>query len=127
MIPLGTAHLEMDDGMKHYTWRKVTTTVHNIIVGKLWVDQSGDTDIVNHKEGIKCHLKYTPYSYFSRDSQRTVKGVVMNSNNEVKWVVQGTWDSKIEIAPVISTSGAPDNQVYKTGPHILAWKRRMPS
>ncbi|XP_076644474.1 oxysterol binding protein isoform X2 [Halictus rubicundus] len=127
VIPLGTAHLEMEGGMQHYTWRKVTTTVHNIIVGKLWVDQSGDTDIINHKEGITCHLKYTPYSYFSRDSQRKVKGVVMNSSNEVKWVVQGTWDSKIEIAPVISTSGTPDNPVYKTGPYILAWKRRMPT
>ncbi|GAB1861944.1 Oxysterol-binding protein 1 [Camponotus japonicus] len=127
VIPLGTAHLEFDIGQQHYTWRKVTTTVHNIIVGKLWVDQSGDMDIVNHKEGIKCHLKYIPYSYFSRDSQRKVKGVVMNSNKEVKWVVQGTWDAKIEIAPVISTSGTPDNPVYKTGPYILAWKRRMPT
>ncbi|XP_014473466.1 PREDICTED: oxysterol-binding protein 1 isoform X2 [Dinoponera quadriceps] len=126
VIPLGTAHLEFDSGLQHYTWRKVTTTVHNIIVGKLWVDQSGDMDIVNHKEGIKCHLKYIPYSYFSRDSQRKVKGVVMNSNKEVKWVVQGTWDAKIEIAPVISTSGTSDNPVYKTGPYILAWKRRMP-
>ncbi|XP_011703212.1 PREDICTED: oxysterol-binding protein 1 isoform X3 [Wasmannia auropunctata] len=127
VIPLGTAHLEFNSGQQHYTWRKVTTTVHNIIVGRLWVDQSGDMDIVNHKEGIKCHLKYIPYSYFSRDSQRKVKGVVMNSNKEVKWVVQGTWDSKIEIAPVISTSGTPDNPVYKTGPYILAWKRRMPT
>ncbi|EGI64088.1 Oxysterol-binding protein 2 [Acromyrmex echinatior] len=127
VIPLGTAHLEFNIGQHHYTWRKVTTTVHNIIVGRLWVDQSGDMDIVNHKEGIKCHLKYIPYSYFSRDSQRKVKGIVMNSNKEVKWVVQGTWDSKIEIAPVISTSGTPDNPVYKTGPYILAWKRRMPT
>ncbi|XP_012279948.1 oxysterol-binding protein 1 isoform X2 [Orussus abietinus] len=126
VIPLGTAHLEFTTGNNHYTWRKVTTTVHNIIVGKLWVDQSGDMDIINHKQGIKCHLKYIPYSYFSRDSQRKVRGVVMNSNNEVKWVVQGTWDSKMEIAPVISTSGTPDNPVYKTGPYILAWKRRMP-
>ncbi|XP_020283344.1 oxysterol-binding protein 1 isoform X3 [Pseudomyrmex gracilis] len=125
VIPLGTAHLEFDSGQQHYTWRKVTTTVHNIIVGKLWVDQTGDMDIVNHKEGIKCHLKYIPYSYFSRDVQRKVKGVVMNSNKEVKWVVQGTWDAKIEIAPVISTSGTADNPVYKTGPYILAWKRRM--
>jgi len=57
----------------HYTWRKVTTTVHNIIVGKLWVDQHGDMDIVNHKEGVKCHLKYIPYSYFTRDIQRKVR------------------------------------------------------
>lgn len=23
----------------HYVWSKVTSTVHNIIVGKLWIDQ----------------------------------------------------------------------------------------
>ncbi|XP_051171697.1 oxysterol-binding protein 1 isoform X2 [Leptopilina boulardi] len=127
VIPLGTAHLEFNSNSQHYTWRKVTTTVHNIIVGKLWVDQSGDMDIINHTDGIKCHLKYTPYSYFSRDSQRKVKGVVMNSNTkEVKWVVQGTWDTKIEIAKVTNTTGTPDNPVYKTGPYILAWKRHMP-
>ncbi|XP_043482425.1 oxysterol-binding protein 1 isoform X2 [Leptopilina heterotoma] len=127
VIPLGTAHLEFNSNSQHYTWRKVTTTVHNIIVGKLWVDQSGDMDIINHTDGIKCHLKYTPYSYFSRDSQRKVKGVVMNTNTkEVKWVVQGTWDTKIEIAQVTNTTGTPDNPVYKTGPYILAWKRHMP-
>lgn len=56
----------------HYTWRKVTTTVHNIIVGKLWVDQSGEMDITNHVTGDKCHLKFIPYSYFSRETQRKV-------------------------------------------------------
>lgn len=125
VIPLGTAHLEFNSG-NHYTWRKVTTTVHNIIVGTLWVDQSGDMDITNHKDGVHCHLKYIPYSYFSRDSQRKVKGVVMNANKEVKWVVQGTWDTKIEIAPVTSVSGTADNPVYKTGSSVVAWKRRMP-
>lgn len=55
-----------------YSWRKVTTTVHNIIVGKLWVDNHGEMTIENHKTGDKCHLKYLPYSYFSRDSQRKV-------------------------------------------------------
>lgn len=57
----------------HYTWRKVTTTIHNIIVGKLWVDNHGEMEITNHKNGDKCHLKYIPYSYFNRDVQRKVK------------------------------------------------------
>jgi len=56
----------------HYTWRKVTTTVHNIIVGKLWVDHHGEMDIKNHKTGDNCHLKYYPYSYFSREKPRKV-------------------------------------------------------
>ena len=37
------------------------------------MDQHGDMDIVNHKEGVKCHLKYIPYSYFTRDIQRKVR------------------------------------------------------
>ena len=39
IVPLGVAHLTFRTSGNHYTWRKVTTTVRNIIVGKLWVDQ----------------------------------------------------------------------------------------
>ena len=39
VIPHGTAHLKFTKTGYHYTWKKVTTTVHNIIVGKLWIDQ----------------------------------------------------------------------------------------
>ncbi|KAG7251210.1 hypothetical protein CRUP_034863, partial [Coryphaenoides rupestris] len=67
IMPLGTIHAIFEKGNHHYTWKKVTTTVHNIIVGKLWIDQSGEIDIVNHTTGDRCHLKFAPYSYFSRD------------------------------------------------------------
>src|SRR6218665_2596667 len=56
----------------HFTWRKVTTTVHNIIVGRLWVDNHGDMDIINHRTNDRCHLKYLAYSYFSREAPRKV-------------------------------------------------------
>lgn len=125
LIPLGTAHLIFDSG-NHYTWRKVTTTVHNIIVGKLWVDQHGDMDIINHKDGSKCRLTYIPYSYFNREAQRKVKGCVMDKDGKVNWVINGNWDSKIEIAPVVSVEGTPDNPIYKTGPYTVAWERRLP-
>lgn len=125
VIPLGIAHLEFDSG-NHYTWRKVTTTVHNIIVGKLWVDQHGDMDITNHTDGSKCHLKYIPYSYFNRNNQRKVNGCVMDKEGCVRWVVNGTWDTKIEIAPVIGTEGTKDNPVYKTGHYTTAWKVNDP-
>lgn len=107
---------------------QVTTTVHNIIVGKLWVDHHGDMDIVgkNTASGINCHLKYIPYSYFTRETQRKVKGVIMDRSGQVKWVLNGTWDNKVEIAPVISTSGSAESPVYKTGNYKAAWVRRMP-
>ncbi|CAG2053491.1 unnamed protein product [Timema podura] len=126
VIPLGIAHLEFSGSGNHYTWRKVTTTVHNIIVGKLWVDQHGDMDIVNHTTGVKCHLKYIPYSYFSRDVQRKVTGFVEDQDGNARWVLSGTWDDKIDIAPVIESSGSPKNPVFKTGPYMTAWERKLP-
>ena len=39
--PLGCCHVVMHGSKSHYTWTKVTTTIHNIIVGKLWIDQVG--------------------------------------------------------------------------------------
>lgn len=77
--------------------------------------------------GIKCHLKYIPYSYFTRDVQRRVKGAVMDSMGIVKWVITGTWDEKVEIAPVTGSTGSIENPVYQTGPPTIAWQRRMPN
>lgn len=72
VVPLGSAHVEFVESGNKYSWRKVTTTVHNIIVGKLWVDHHGDMEIIGEQssKGFKCHLKFLPYSYFTRDSQR---------------------------------------------------------
>ena len=74
-VVTGMAHLLFNKTGNHYTWRKVTTTVHNIIVGKLWVDNSGEMDIKNHFNGDNCHLTYNAYSYFSKETPRKVSGV----------------------------------------------------
>lgn len=76
--------------------------------------------------GITCHLKYIPYSYFTRDIQRRVKGAVMDPTGSVKWVITGTWDDQVEIAKVTGSSGSVENPIYQTGPSTVAWKRRMP-
>lgn len=128
VIPLGNAYVEFRKSGNRYGWRKVMTTVHNIIVGKLWVDHHGDMDIIGRKstKGYKCHLKYIPYSYFSKDSQRKVKGVITNLDGEAKIVINGNWDNKVEIADVTSVSGTEDSPVYTTGSYKTIWTRRMP-
>ncbi|XP_070499181.1 oxysterol-binding protein 1 isoform X2 [Chironomus tepperi] len=128
VVPLGNSHVEFTASGNKFSWRKVTTTVHNIIVGRLWVDNHGDMEIIGEKSaaGYKCHLKYLPYSYFTRDSQRRVKGVVMDPDKQVKWVLNGTWDNKMELASVTSTSGSPENPVYRTSNYKTIWQRRLP-
>uniref|UniRef100_A0A646QFV7 Oxysterol-binding protein n=1 Tax=Hemiscolopendra marginata TaxID=943146 RepID=A0A646QFV7_9MYRI len=128
VIPLGISHLLFEKTGNHYTWRKITTTVHNIIVGKLWVDQHGEMDIINHRTGDKCHLKYYPYSYFSREIPRKVTGVVADPDGNIHWVLTGTWDNKLEAAKVIKTfqdEGKGKPRLETSNPKVL-WKRRWP-
>lgn len=124
VIPLGEASAMFPSSGNKYTWRKVTTTVHNIIVGKLWVDNHGDMDIVGESgpaAGYVAHLKYLPYGYFSKDTQRKVTGVIKDPQGVARYVLQGHWDRRVEVAPV--TSASPDNTVCKTGKFTVAWER----
>nr|XP_043877696.1 oxysterol-binding protein 1-like isoform X2 [Solea senegalensis] len=130
IMPLGTIHAEFEKGNHHYTWKKVTTTVHNIIVGKLWIDQSGEIDVVNHTTGDRCHLKFAPYSYFSRDVARKVTGVVMDKDGKAHYVLSGTWDEKMEFSRVMQSSRGGENgtegkqkTVYQTLKAREVWRR----
>lgn len=126
IIPLGIAHMQFPKSGNHYTWRKVTTTVHNIIVGRLWVDNHGDMDIINHRTNDRCHLKYLAYSYFSREAPRKVTGVITDSKGEAQYVLSGTWDDKIEGAKVIGTDEPTKGKFeYQTDAPIVLWQRRL--
>ncbi|XP_009319351.1 PREDICTED: oxysterol-binding protein 2-like [Pygoscelis adeliae] len=129
IMPLGTIHLEFHSSGNHYVWRKVTSTVHNIIVGKLWIDQSGEIEIVNHKSKDKCQLKFTPYSYFSRDVPRKVTGVVSDADGKAHYVMSGTWDEKMECSKIVQSShGSTSTEgkqktVYQTLSPKVLWKK----
>uniref|UniRef100_A0A8C6WXJ4 Oxysterol-binding protein n=1 Tax=Neogobius melanostomus TaxID=47308 RepID=A0A8C6WXJ4_9GOBI len=127
IMPLGAIHLVFHSSGNHYVWRKVTSTVHNIIVGKLWIDQSGDIEIVNHRTKDSCQLKFSPYSYFSRDVPRKVTGVVSDSAGQAHYILSGTWDDKMESAKILQSSrGSSEGKqktVYQTLSPKLLWKK----
>uniref|UniRef100_A0A674DYA5 Oxysterol binding protein 2b n=1 Tax=Salmo trutta TaxID=8032 RepID=A0A674DYA5_SALTR len=129
IMPLGAIHLQFHSSGNHYVWRKVTSTVHNIIVGKLWIDQSGDIEIVNHRTKETCQLKFSPYSYFSREVPRKVTGVVSDSGGQAHYILSGTWDDKIESSKIVQSSkggsGSEGKQktVYQTLSPKLLWKK----
>ncbi|XP_058642379.1 oxysterol-binding protein 1 isoform X7 [Onychostoma macrolepis] len=130
IMPLGSIHCIFEKSNNHYTWKKVTTTVHNIIVGKLWIDQSGEIDVVNHRTGDRCHLKFAPYSYFSRDVARKVTGVVTDKDGKAHYVLSGTWDEKMECSRVMQSTRGGENgadgrqkTVYQTLKAKELWKK----
>jgi len=122
--PLGTVHLKFHKSGNHYTWQKITTTVHNIIVGTIWVDQSGESTVQNHKTGDHCKHKYYPYSYFSSETPRKVLGVVKDKEDVSHYLVTGTWDSHIDCAKIDSVVMTdPTKPQYKTQLPKRIWEK----
>ncbi|CAH8533196.1 unnamed protein product [Schistosoma rodhaini] len=110
----GTINLQFTDG-SHYTWTKVTTVVHNLIVGTIWIDNYGDVTIENHKTGYSCNLQFIAHSYFNRGQSRRITGFVKNSTGLPVAVIQGTWDSYLEYQR-LSIDKVP------VGEPVLVWK-----
>ena len=95
IVPTGHNLLIFKKTGEKYTWEKVTTTVHNIIVGKLWIDQSGKMEIKNHSKNESCKLTYHAYSYFSSQTPRSVDGVVTDAEGKVHYVLDARWDERM--------------------------------
>lgn len=117
VFPIGTTHFIIKSTGHHYTWNKVCTTVHNIIVGKLWVDQSGEIVIKEHETGASARVKFHPYSYFSRETPRRVTGNVFSPDGALMYDLQGTWDNSMSCAEVIPGEGDD----WEAGEHQTRW------
>lgn len=57
------------------------------------------------------------------DCPAQVTGCVTDGSGQARWLIKGTWDGSIEIAPVTAIEGTPENPVYKTGNYFTVWKK----
>lgn len=126
VIPVGYTHIEFLGQQNKYSFKKVTTTVHNIIVGRLWIDNHGEMVIDNHVTGDKCFLKFHAYSYFSRESPRKVTGLVKDRNGKLQWVIQGFWDKHLDYMKVKKGDEIGDKSVLETDVPIRVWTVNPP-
>jgi len=122
VMPQGSIHVKFNNNGQHYHWSRVTTTVHNIIVGKLWIEQSGEYDVASSITPHKCSLKYHPYSYFSREPARKVTGTIFDASGKAKKVITGTWDDHLDISDVTKIKDAKKED-YVTTSATRLWKK----
>ena len=99
--------------------------MHNIVIGKLWIDQHGEMEVINHFTGDKCHMKFDPYSYFGGIAKK-VTGTIVSKNEKVEWVLNGTWDTKLEGSRVIGESKIKGKANLEIENSRLLWMAHPP-
>lgn len=131
--PDGYIHVKLKRHDEVYTWRNVNCCVHNIIVGKLWFEQYGLMEIVNHKNKLKSCLNFKAAGWFGRDLHR-IDGFIVDERGTKLRFIYGKWTDYLKTAPVedyeeymrnnASTFRVPDMPAAATSP-IPAHKKML--
>ena len=77
--------------------------------------------MINHFTGDKCHMKFEPYSYFAGIAKKVI-GTMTNNHGKVEWVLNGTWDTKLEGSRVIGVSKSKGKSNLEIENSKILWK-----
>eukprot|EP00116_Pleurobrachia_bachei_P012022 sb/3472284/ len=91
IIPTGSCHFKIRATGEHFSWKKPTTTIHNIILGQLWNDQEGTITITNHQTGDMGCLYFIPYKTTKHFTK--IKGDILDKDGVTRVQVKGDWTS----------------------------------
>ncbi|XP_059630814.1 oxysterol-binding protein-related protein 1C-like isoform X2 [Cornus florida] len=119
--PVGTLTLEFDDG-EVFQWSKVTTSIYNLILGKLYCDHYGTMRIEGNGE-YSCKLKFKEQSIIERNPHQ-VQGIVQDKNGKTVATLFGKWDESMHyVKGDCSGKGKGFESVPEA--HLL-WKKSKP-
>ncbi|OVA06728.1 Oxysterol-binding protein [Macleaya cordata] len=90
--PVGVLTLEFDDG-EIFQWSKVTTSIYNLILGKVYCDHHGIMDIRGNRQH-SCKLKFKEQSLLDRNPHQ-VQGSVEDTKGNKVATLFGKWDDSM--------------------------------
>eukprot|EP00258_Populus_trichocarpa_P004923 XP_002307417.2 oxysterol-binding protein-related protein 1C isoform X1 [Populus trichocarpa] len=90
--PVGVLTLEFGDG-EVFQWSKVTTSIYNLILGKLYCDHYGTMRIEGNRE-YSCKLKFKEQSIIDRNPHQ-VQGMVQDRHGRTVATLFGKWDESM--------------------------------
>ncbi|KAK1313754.1 Oxysterol-binding protein-related protein 1C [Acorus calamus] len=120
--PVGVLTLEFDDG-EVFQWSKVTTSIYNLILGKLYCDHYGTMRIQGNRD-YSCKLKFKEQSIIDRNPHQ-VQGIVQDRNGKTVATLFGKWDESIHYVNGDFLGKGKGSDHFSEAP--LLWKRSKPS
>ncbi|KAH1065277.1 hypothetical protein J1N35_030264 [Gossypium stocksii] len=119
--PVGVLTLEFEDG-EVFQWSKVTTSIYNLILGKLYCDHYGTMQIKGNRE-YSCKLKFKEQSIVDRNPHQ-VHGVVQDKNGKTAATLFGKWNESMQyVNGECSVKGKGQESLSEAD---LLWKKSKP-
>uniref|UniRef100_A0A5B6ZI49 Putative oxysterol-binding protein-related protein 2A-like n=1 Tax=Davidia involucrata TaxID=16924 RepID=A0A5B6ZI49_DAVIN len=116
--PVGILTVEFEDG-EIFQWNKVTTTIYNLILGKVYCDHHGTMQIHGNRQ-YSCKLRFKEQSILDRNPHQ-VHGFVEDVTGKKVATLFGKWDDSMYYMNGDGTSKPKD-----LADASLLWKRSKP-
>ncbi|XP_065857943.1 oxysterol-binding protein-related protein 2A isoform X2 [Euphorbia lathyris] len=116
--PVGVLTLEFDDG-EVFQWSKVTTTIYNLILGKVYCDHHGMMNINGNRQ-YSCKLRFKEQSILDRNPHQ-VNGFVEDISGKKVATVFGKWDDSMYYS-----KGDGSSKTKDCNDATLLWKSTKP-
>ncbi|XP_071569289.1 oxysterol-binding protein-related protein 2 isoform X1 [Temnothorax longispinosus] len=89
--PKGVVTVELPKWKESYTWQNVNCILHNVLVGQLWMEQSGPLEIRQHGgDNLKAKLCFIKSTLNGKDVHR-VEGFITNQEKRKLLFLYGQW------------------------------------
>ncbi|TVU48696.1 hypothetical protein EJB05_08341, partial [Eragrostis curvula] len=122
--PVGVLTLEFDDG-ETLRWSKVTTTINNLIIGRVHCHHHGTMTISGNKE-YSCKLTFKQQSFLER-KPRQVHGLVKDVNGATVANLMGRWDESMYCTTTTDASRVNCSASSPNADITLLWEKNEPS
>lgn len=94
--PVGRNNLILKGFADHFVWDKPFTNVHNIIIGKIYVEHYGLVEVNNLANGDQAVIDFKKQGWFDR-SFNDVVAYVKDANGVERYTLHGKWNQGIKI------------------------------
>ncbi|XP_020976769.1 oxysterol-binding protein-related protein 2A isoform X1 [Arachis ipaensis] len=118
--PVGVLTLQFDDG-ETFHWSKVTTTIYNLILGKIYCDHHGNMDIRGNRQ-YSIRLKFKEQTILDRNPHQ-VNGFVEDLRGKKVATLFGKWDDSMYY---VNGDVNVKPKGFNSSDSTLLWKRVMP-
>jgi len=92
--PVGTSHVILKSTNEHFIWNPIKTVAHNVILGKLWVDNYGELEVINLVTGAKAKIEFIQCGWFSK-GWHEVNGTVYDHKGNAGFSIFGKWNHSV--------------------------------
>jgi len=89
--------LKLEDGTQEfYSCTLPQTTVHNLVIGKLYIDVHGKSSIINHTSQESCDLDWKERGWTGKNANLLL-GTIKSASGKAHYKVQGRFTEGLNL------------------------------